>query len=53
MANLSNVNNKLLVGTNGEVRIGDTATIANVKLRVKQTAQQWIAQFVTKKSKSK
>ncbi len=46
MANLSNVNNKLLVGTNGEVRIGDTATIANVKLRVKQTAQQWIAQFV-------
>ncbi len=46
MANLSNINNKLLVGTNGEVRIGDTATIANVKLRVKQTAQQWIAQFV-------
>ena len=46
MANLSNINNKLLVGTNGEVRIGDTATVANVKLRVKQTAQQWTAQFV-------
>ena len=46
MANLSNINNKLLVGTNGEVRIGDTATIADVKLRVKQTAQQWTAQFV-------
>jgi hypothetical protein len=46
MANLSNINNKLLVGTNGEVRIGDTATVADVKLRVKQTAQQWTAQFV-------
>jgi hypothetical protein len=46
MANLSNINNKLLVGTNGEVRIGDTATVANVKLRVKQTAQQWTAQFI-------
>ena len=31
---------------NGEVRIGDTATIADVKLRLKQTAQQWTAQFV-------
>ena len=46
MANLSNIDNKFLVGTNGEVRIGDTATVANVKLRVKQTAQTWTAQFV-------
>ena len=46
MANLYNLDNKLLVGTNGEVRIGDTATVADVKLRVKQTAQQWTAQFV-------
>ena len=47
MANLSNINNKLLVGTNGEVRIGDTATIANVKLRVVQTANQWVQQIVS------
>ena len=47
MANLSNINNKLLVGTNGEVRIGDTATVANVKLRVKQTANQWPMQIVS------
>ena len=47
MANLSNINNKLLVGTNGEVRIGDTATVANVKLRVVQTANQWVQQIVS------
>ena len=47
MANLSNINNKLLVGTNGEVRIGDTATVADVKLRVKQTANQWAAQILS------
>jgi hypothetical protein len=47
MANLSNINNKLLVGTNGEVRIGDTATIADVKLRVKQTANQWVQQIIS------
>jgi hypothetical protein len=47
MANLSNINNKLLVGTNGEVRIGDTATVADVKLRVKQLDNQWPMQIVS------
>ena len=47
MANLSNINNKLLVGTNGEVRIGDTATVADVKLRIKQLDNQWPMQIVS------
>ena len=46
MANLSNINNKFLVSTNGEVRIADTSVVANVKLRVKQTSQTWTAQFI-------
>ena len=47
MANLSNINNKLLVGTNGEVRIGDTSTVADVKLRIKQLDNQWPMQIVS------
>jgi hypothetical protein len=46
MANLSNIDNKFLVSTNGEVRIADTSVVANVKLRVKQTSQTWTAQFI-------
>jgi len=47
MANLSNINNKLLVGTSGEVRIGDTSTVTDVKLRIKQLANQWPMQIVS------
>ncbi len=46
MANLSNIDNKFLVSTNGEVRIADTSIVADVKLRVKQTSQTWTAQFI-------